>query len=90
VPEGFSQWGASNVIAELCPRVGVGLLDGGSGEADERSIRQGIVEPRHDFTAFRRPGERNEIGSIRMLQNNLWAPFHPCRERLPTASKCSF
>ena len=35
------QAGASNVITENRPRIGVGLLDGRAGEANERRIRAG-------------------------------------------------
>jgi len=44
VSEGCDRQGASNVIAEHRPRVGVGLLHGRAGEADEGRIRQGIAQ----------------------------------------------
>ena len=44
MPEECDRQGASNVIAEHRPRVGVGLLDGRAGEADERRNRQGIAQ----------------------------------------------
>jgi len=43
VPTGCGQRGALNVIAKDRPRVGVRLLDGCAGEADESRVRQGIA-----------------------------------------------
>ena len=44
LPAGCDRRGASNVIAEHRPRVGVGLLDGCAGEPDERRIGQGQAD----------------------------------------------